>query len=525
MRSDCIVGGAGSAGSVVASRLSEDPNKSVLLLEAGPDYPNFETLPNDLKTGWATGADLAVGGEHDWQLHGRASSMAEKMEVPRGKVTGGTSAINGQVFLRPVPDDFDRWVNFGNSEWTYEKSLPYLIKIETDLDYSGDFHGKEGPILVHRHKLDTLTDDQLAFYKACREMGFPDNYDHNLPDSTGVGPYPLNNPNGIRFSTALGYLSESRHRLNLTIRPNCITNRVIFDGDKAVGVEVFSGNDTYTLEANQVILSAGAIASPQLLMLSGIGPADQLEQQNISVIKNVPGVGKNLRDHPTVHTRWKPNPNFELPEESIGPQKVALRYTADNSPYINDMIMVMRYNHDIGREIGRENGLDESRQSVEYGPLVMSVGIYLAESTGELKLQSPDINIQPYLDYNMLSSEFDMKRLRDGVRLSDRIGSSQAFKDLVEKRVEPDNDTLNDDSKLDSWMLQNVLTMHLISGTCKMGPGTDESSVVDQFGRVHGIKNLRVSDVSIVPECPRANTNIAAMLIGERTADFIAEGG
>ena len=525
MRYDFIVVGAGSAGSVVASRLSEDPNKSVLLLEAGPDYPNFETLPNDLKTGCATGADLAVGGEHDWQLHGRASSMAEKMEVPRGKVTGGTSAINGQVFLRPVPDDFDRWVNFGNSEWTYEKSLPYLIKIETDLDYSGDFHGKEGPILVHRHKLDTLTDDQLAFYKACREMGFPDNYDHNLPDSTGVGPYPLNNPNGIRFSTALGYLSESRHRLNLTIRPNCITNRVIFDGDKAVGVEVFSGNDTYTLEANQVILSAGAIASPQLLMLSGIGPADQLEQQNISVIKNVPGVGKNLRDHPTVHTRRNPNPNFELPEESIGPQKVALRYTADNSPYINDMIMVMRYNHDIGREIGRENGLDESRQSVEYGPLVMSVGIYLAESTGELKLQSPDINIQPYLDYNMLSSEFDMKRLRDGVRLSDRIGSSQAFKDLVEKRVEPDNDTLNDDSKLDSWMLQNVLTMHHISGTCKMGPGTDETSVVDQFGRVHGIKNLRVSDVSIVPECPRANTNIAAMLIGERTADFIAEGG
>ena len=525
MRYDFIVVGAGSAGSVVAARGSADPKKSGLLLEAGPDYPNFETLPNDLKTGWATGADLAVGGEHDWQLHGRASSMAEKMEVPRGKVTGGTSAINGQVFLRPVPDDFDRWVNFGNSEWTYEKSLPYLIKIETDLDYSGDFHGKEGPILVHRHKLDTLTDDQLAFYKAGREMGFPDNYDHNLPDSTGVGPYPLNNPNGIRFSTALGYLSESRHRLNLTIRPNCITNRVIFDGDKAVGVEVFSGNDTYTLEANQVILSAGAIASPQLLMLSGIGPADQLEQQNISVIKNVPGVGKNLRDHPTVHTRWKPNPNFELPEESIGPQKVALRYTADNSPYINDMIMVMRYNHDIGREIGRENGLDESRQSVEYGPLVMSVGIYLAESTGELKLQSPDINIQPYLDYNMLSSEFDMKRLRDGVRLSDRIGSSQAFKDLVEKRVEPDNETLNDDSKLDSWMLQNVLTMHHISGTCKMGPGTDESSVVDQFGRVHGIKNLRVSDVSIVPECPRANTNIAAMLIGERTADFIAEGG
>ena len=235
-------------------------------------------------------------------------------------------------------------------------------------------------------------------------------------------------------------------------------------------------------------------------------------------------MGKNLRDHPTVHTRWKPNDNFQTPKESIGPQKVALRYTADGSPYINDMIMVMRYNHDIGREIGREKGLDGSRQSVEYGPLVISVGIYLAESSGELKLQSSDINIQPYLDYNMLSSEFDRKRLRDGVRLSNRIGSSQTFKDLAEKRVEPDDETLNDDSKLDNWMLRNVLTMHHISGTCKMGPEFDQSSVVDQFGKVHGIKNLRVSDVSIVPECPRANTNIAAMMIGERTADFITEG-
>ena len=524
MRYDFIVVGAGSAGSVVASRLSENPKKSVLLLEAGPDYPDFETLPEDLKRGWATGADLAVGGKHDWQLHGKASSLAEKMEVPRGKVTGGTSAINGQVFLRPVPDDFNRWANFGNSEWTYEKSLPYLIKIETDLDYSGDFHGKEGPILVHRHKLDTLTNDQLAFYRACREMGFPDNYDHNHPDSTGVGPYPLNNPNGIRFSTALGYLSESRHRLNLTVRANCVTKRIIFDGNKAVGVEVRSGNDVYTVEADQIILSAGAISSPHLLMLSGIGPSDQLKKQNINVIKDVPSVGKNLRDHPTVHTRWKPNDNFQTPKESIGPQKVALRYTADGSPYINDMIMVMRYNHDIGREIGREKGLDSSRQSVEYGPLVISVGIYLAESSGELKLQSSDINIQPYLDYNMLSSEFDRKRLRDGVRLSNRIGSSQTFKDLAEKRVEPDDETLNDDSKLDNWMLRNVLTMHHISGTCKMGPEFDQSSVVDQFGKVHGIKNLRVSDVSIVPECPRANTNIAAMMIGERTADFITEG-
>ena len=245
MKYDKIVIGAGSAGAVLASRLSEDPNCSVLLVEAGPDYPDFENLPFDLKHGWGTGPDIVVGGIHDWQFTGTASKLSENMPVPRGKVTGGTSAINGQVFLRPLPEDFERWVEWGNDRWSFKECLPYLLKIETDLDYDGDFHGQDGPIFVKRHSLNSLTDDQLAFYEACKYLGYKETIDHNLPDSTGVGPYPLNNPDGIRFSTALGYLSQSRHRLNLTIKPNCVTQKIIFDGNVATGVEVISNGEMF----------------------------------------------------------------------------------------------------------------------------------------------------------------------------------------------------------------------------------------------------------------------------------------
>ena len=228
----------------------------------------------------------------------------------------------------------------GNDEWSYEKALPYMTKIETDLDFGGDFHGKDGPILVHRHPLESLTDDQLAFYQACRYLGFPENPDHNLPDATGVGPYPLNNPGGVRFSTALGYLGQSRHRLNLTIKADCTTKRIVFRETTAVGVEVESGSEIFLAEANEIVLCAGAIASPHLLMISGVGPSDQLEKHGIPITYNSSGVGKNLRDHPTVHTMWKPSPSFNTPDQSIGPQKVALRYKAESSLYENDMIMV-----------------------------------------------------------------------------------------------------------------------------------------------------------------------------------------
>ena len=339
---------------------------------------------------------------HNWLFSGKATDTAPQMDVPRGKVMGGTSAINGQVFLRAIPDDFDHWVSLGNEEWRFEDVLPYYRKLETDMDFQDDFHGSDGPILARRNKLEDLLTDQIAFYNACIEAGFPANPDHNHPDATGVGPYALNNPNGIRWSTALGYINPARHRLNLTIRANCAVQRIILDGldeKRATGVEVISGGDRFIVEADEVVLSAGAIGSPHLLMLSGIGDPAQLEAAGITVVHNLPGVGKNLRDHPAVTVRWHCNPDFPIPPDGVGAQKVALRYTAEGSRLRNDMIKVMRFNSDERL-------------------LLMSVGIYLALSAGELRIVSSDPGVQPVLDYNYLSDPFDIERLRNGVRLA-----------------------------------------------------------------------------------------------------------
>lgn len=500
-----IVVGAGSAGAALATRLSEDPERSVLLLEAGPDYPDLETMPVDLKFGWGTGADFVVEDEHNWKYTAKSTAKGPTMDVPRGKVTGGTSAINGQVFLRAIPEDFEYWVSMGNDEWSYEQVLPYYRKLETDTDFSDDFHGTEGPIIVRRHPLDELQPDQAAFYNACVAAGYAENPDHNHPDATGVGPYPLNNPEGIRWSTAIGFLSMARHRINLTIRPNCTTRRVLFDDTRATGVEVESGGESFVVNGDEIILSAGPIGSPHLLMLSGIGPADQLTEHGISLVKDVPGVGQNLRDHPTVHVSWRAQPDVPAPPQEVGPQKVALRYTAPGSDIKNDMIKVMRF-----RKIDRL--------------LVMSVGLYLALGKGELKLQSPDPDVQPSLDYNYLQEPEDRRRLREGVRLCLELVDMKEFEKVVGERVNPDDAALASDNALDEWLMRSVSTMHHISCTAKMGPDSDPMAVVDQHGRVKGVQSLRVVDGSIMPDCTRANTNVPIMMMAERIADFIKAG-
>ncbi len=500
-----IVVGAGSAGAALATRLSEDPERSILLLEAGPDYPDLETMPVDLKFGWGTGADFVVEDEHNWKYTAKSTAKGPTMDVPRGKVTGGTSAINGQVFLRAMPEDFEYWVSMGNDEWSYEQVLPYYRKLETDTDFSDDFHGTEGPIIVRRHPLDELQPDQAAFYNACVAAGYAENPDHNHPDATGVGPYPLNNPEGIRWSTAIGFLSMARHRINLTIRPNCTTRRVLFDDTRATGVEVESGGESFVVNGDEIILSAGPIGSPHLLMLSGIGPADQLAEHGISLVKDVPGVGQNLRDHPTVHVSWRARPDVPAPPQEVGPQKVALRYTAPGSDIKNDMIKVMRF-----RKIDRL--------------LVMSVGLYLALGKGELKLQSPDPDVQPSLDYNYLQEPEDRRRLREGVRLCLELVDMKEFEKVVGERVNPDDAALASDNALDEWLMRSVSTMHHISCTAKMGPDSDPMAVVDQHGRVKGVQSLRVVDGSIMPDCTRANTNVPIMMMAERIADFIKAG-
>ena len=271
MKYDVIVIGAGSAGCVLATRLSEDSERSVLLLEAGPDYPDLESLPDDVKLGYLN-AGSWHGAPHNWSFLGTATpQQTQPMEVPRGKVVGGSSAINGQVFLRGMPEDFDNWASWGNEEWAFPKVLPYFRKLETDMDMRGDFHGSEGPIPVRRHKRESWLPFQEAFRQACLAEGFPEHPDMNHPEGTGVSAVPMNNPNGIRMSTALTYINPNRHRLNLTIRANVLAIRILFDGKRATGVEVESGGERFVVEGEEIVLSAGAVVSPQLLMLSEWG--------------------------------------------------------------------------------------------------------------------------------------------------------------------------------------------------------------------------------------------------------------
>ncbi len=515
MKYDYVVLGAGSAGSIMAARLSEDPGKSVLLIEAGPDYPDFEELPEEVKFGFATGTDIMTS-DHNWQFMGKATDTAPPMMVPRGKVTGGSSAINGQIFLRGVPEDYDSWAAKGNDEWGFQDCLQYLRMLETDMDFGGgDFHGAEGPIIARRYKAAEMLPDQNAFYAACRAEGFADSPDHNAPDASGVGACPVNNPNGIRWSTALGYLNPARHRLNLTIRPNCTVQRLLIEGKRVTGVEVESGGEPFVAEAEEYILSLGAVGSPQILMLSGVGPAEHLRSLGIPVVLDAPGVGQNLRDHPMVYTTYRTKPDHPL--DGLAPRmQMALRYTAQGSDLRNDMQLLMQSYATERVDRGGE-------RMAPLGIRILAI-LNLATSSGELRLNSTDPNEQPFLDYGYMKAEVDRGRMREAVRLCVRLLEHDGFTHIVEERIEPTDEELASDEALNAYIAREATTGQHISCTCKMGPESDPMAVVDQYGRVRGLSGLRIADASIMPDVIRANTNVTTMMIGERIADFVLKG-
>ena len=510
-RADFIVVGAGGAGAILAARLTEDPRVHVVLVEAGPDYPDFNRLPDELKFGYASASYVTTHG-HLWDYMGQANSAQGLAPVPRGKVTGGTTAVNGQVFLRGLPSDFGDWVRKGNDQWSFNAMLPAFKRIETDLDFPDEWHGTDGPLAIHRYRRDEWLEPQAAFVQACMTMGYEEAPDANNPAARGVSPIPFNNVGGIRASTALAYLGPARGRPNLTILAETVARRIRFDGGRAVGVEVSGPGGAAEISGTEVICCGGSIGSPHLLLLSGVGPADQLSALGVKPVVDLPGVGKHLQDHLVVDMLWFTTARYGIPPADSARVQVALRYTASGSPFEDDMQITPRTHPPQPRSGGGER----------FSVVSLVPTIERPVGSGEVRLRSGDPDVVPHIDFRFLDEAEDLRRLHEGARMCLELAGDGAFGSLLADRLAPAADEIASRSDFEQWLRRSVRTSHHHCGSCKMGPGSDPTAVVDQSGRVHGVEHLRVVDASIFPEVVRANTAATTMAVAERMAAQIA---
>ena len=525
MKYNVVIVGGGAAGSVLASRLAADAQTSVLLLEAGPDYPDPAHLPDDIKLGHTRFAE-APDSQHNWALRGTITEEQGAIHVAQGKVIGGGSSINGQAMQRGFPEDFDSWAALGNDQWSYDKILPYFRKSERDLDIQDNYcHGSDGPIPVRRRQTGPTPAIQQAFHAACVQAGFGTTNDKNGLHPAGLGVTPSNNIDGVRVSTAMGHLNPVRHYLNLTVRGHVFVRKIVIKDGKAVGVEAESGGKVFQIDADRVVLSAGAIRSPHLLMLSGIGAEDHLRQFGIPTVRHLPGVGQNLMNHLSAQMTFKVKDGVSL-EMHRDAAHFALHYTAPGSSAVNDM--VLRSSPVVDERQERVPGIRTKYLTGDVPPertARIHCTLGLPDGSGYVQLASADPKVQPSFNYCYLQHPNDTRRVREGLRLAARLLESDVYKDVAAHRIHPTDDILADDNHLDRWMRQTVGTARHVSGTCKMGPDTDPMAVVDQYCRVKGIQGLWVADASVMPRIPRSGgAHATVIMIGERVVDWIAAG-
>jgi len=528
---DYVIVGAGSAGCVLANRLSADPSVRVCLLEAGPT-DDFELIHTPGAFGF-----FMFSKKYDWSFDAKPDPTVRNGEpifCPRGKTLGGSSSINGMVYTRGHRADYDDWAALGNPGWGYDDVLPYFRKAETNARGADAYHGGDGPLYVSDSELNYPI--SKVFIDAAREAGMPMSDDFNGEHYEGFGAYQFTIKDGRRCSAAVAYLHPAMKRPNLDVRTEAEVLRVEFDGRRATGVTFNHDGHIETVKTTrEVILSAGAYGSPQLLMLSGVGAPDELGAHGIDVVHALPGVGKNLQEHfdAAVLVRSKNHGGITLSARG------AWQMTAEGVKYYGAQLGKLRSSvTEAGGFLKTDPSLARPDVQMHSVPLLFDdsgrdlklmmddgyschVCCLRPRSRGTVSLASANPSSPPVIDHNYFADPYDLQVLVDGVRLARRILAAPAFDRYRIEEIHPGADKLSDEAIAQACKDRLGIVYHPV-GTCKMGP--DDRAVVDADLRVHGLESLRVIDASIMPTLVGANTNAPTIMIAEKAADMILAG-